>query len=469
MQDDDWVTGMNAFTACDEREVAKVVDLLGTEGWADYVAGHSDLLLAATDPGGTGVPGRPIWPDYYTYLSIGPDIPHSLILKRVDQIGHGATGTFLEHVGAVYEMGKKEPAFLEHFQEASAVNRFLCEKASLLVGSTAQVDVALVTPTDTLKYGRDKDTVRDADNTNAGIAHALTRLHRSKRWLYQDAFTAQSALRYPAVLATLGGLASDQFLEEARKYVEAGGKLYLEGLPEKDIYNQPRPHRLDELIGARITPLAAQTTELFLPGPGEAARLKVRRLAKIEAIRPGVEVLAGFTDGSPAVLSRRIGRGRLIWAPHQVVRDASFAYIQAVTRNREKPFPFWAGFDVRYCRFYGEILSRLGVGGMTVTGTDNDAARVAVLQTAEGTKLLSLVNYGDEKTLSIGVPGEGTYLADLRTGRQIAFTRSGQRVVFAHRASANSWTFFALAKDRAALEREMTKPLYRLRLVQGDR
>jgi hypothetical protein len=470
MQNDDWVTGANAFVACDEREVAKVVDVIGTEGWADYVAGHSDLLLAATDPEGTGVPQKPIWPDYYTYLSIGSDIPRSLILKRVDQIGHGATGTFMEHVGAVYEMGKREPAFLEHLVEAAAVNRFLSEKANLFIGAVPRIDVALVTPTDTLKYGRDKDTVRDADNTNAGLAHALTRLHRGKRWLYQDTFSAESARRYPAVMATLGALVGDRFLAEAEKYVTSGGMLYLEGLPERNLHNEPAPHRLDTLIGAKVTAATPGAAELIVPAGvtgGQPLRLAVRRLATIEEVGPAVEILAKFADDSPAVLTRKVGRGLVIWAPHHVVRDASFAYIQKITRQREKPFDFWAGFDVAYCGYYDAVLRRIGIGGLAVAGAGNDAVRAAILRTTGGSTLLSLVNYGAAKDLRIELAGGGDYLADLRTGQAMSYAREETGgVIFPCRIDANRWTFIALAKDRASLEAEISRPLYRIRATE---
>ncbi|MBV9864725.1 MAG: beta-galactosidase [Abitibacteriaceae bacterium] len=466
MQNDDWVTGSNAFVASDEREVAKTVDVIGTEGWADYVAGHSDLLTAATDPGLQGVPSKPIWPDYYTYLSIGPDIANSLILKRVDQIGHGATGTFMEHVGAIYEMGKKEPAFLDHLRAAGEVNRFLCEKANLFVGSHVVPDVALVTPTDTLKYGRDKDTVRDADSTNAGIAHALTRLHLNKRWLYQDAFTAEAGSHFPAVLATLGNLTSDRFLSQAERYVRSGGKLYLEGLGERNEFYEPAPGRLNRFIGAQVTAATPTDDEITLVNDaaisGQILRFKIRRLSRVERVSPDTQVVAKFTDGSPAVLLRRVGKGILIWAPNWIVRDASFAYIHAITQQREKPFDFWAAFDPAYCAYYAAILNHLSVQDTQVTGPNNDAVRTSVLKTSDGTTLLSLVNYGNARDVTVRLSGDGHYLSDLRTGTAISFKRTNHAVEFRYHTPANAWTFFALANNERGLNTEIHKPLYQI-------
>lgn len=476
-QNDDWVTGIQAFSANDEREIARVVDALGTEGWADYVAGHSDLLLAATDPALSGVPSKPIWPDYYTYLSIGPDIAKSLILKRVDEIAHGATGTFMEHVGTVYKMGEKEPAFLRHLDEAAAVNRFLSENANLFIGSSVQNDVALVTPVDTFKYGRDKEMVRDADNTNAGIAHALTRLHHGKRWIYQDAFTAETGARFPATLATLGALASDRFLHEAERYVRAGGRLYLEGLGNYNEYYEPAPGRLDALIGARVQPLdrPADDEITFAPGEGRAARkaaplkLQARRLARVTSLSSGTTVLATFKDGSPAVLERKVGDGVIVWAPNWIVRDASFAYIRAITQKRETPFEFWAAFDPAYCGYYSAILQRFEVGSrVSVSGPNPDAVRTSVLRTPAGSLLLSVVNYGAAKDLTLRLQGPGAHLRDLRTGQPIPFTRHGNSIEFHYAAPANGWTFFALAESAPALDAEIKKPLYHIKEVSGS-
>ena len=465
MQNDAGVVGNNAFQATDEREVAKVMDVIGTEGWADYVAGHSDLLIAATDPKLAGVAAKPIWPDYYTYLSIGPDIASSLILKRVDQIGHGATGTFLEHVGAVYNDGKKNPAFLDHFKEARDVNLFLCRNANLLIGSRVIPDVAVVTPTDTLKYGRDKTTVRDADNVNAGIFHALTRLHRNKRLLYQDAFTARVGLRFPAVLATAGALTSDRFLKEAEQYVRQGGKLYLEGLPDKNEYNEPTLHRLDAWIGAKITAVAATTSEMVFRGQ----TLAVARLAAIQDLAVDTRVLATFRDGSPAVVSRELGEGEVVYSPNWVVRDASYAYIQEITSKRATPFKFWAGFDTKYVRYYGGILAELGaelgIGGVEVESANADEVRTSVLETTGATTLLSVVNYGDAKNVSVTLSGMGDYLRDLRSSQPISFLRKGSRIQFKLDLPRSSWTFVALAKSAAGLDEEVRHPLYSIHEV----
>jgi hypothetical protein len=88
-------------------------------------------------------------------------------------------------------------------------------------------------------------------------------------------------------LATLGGLTSERYLAEARKYVDVGGKLYLEGLPEKDIYDEPRPHRLDKLIGAQITAVVPQMADMVLPKPGEVVRLQGPAAGKDRRNRAG--------------------------------------------------------------------------------------------------------------------------------------------------------------------------------------
>jgi len=466
-QNDAGVAGCNAFEALDEREVAKVTDLIGTEGWADYTASHADLLLAATDPEQTNVPGMPIWTDYYTYLSVGPDIPRSLILKRVDQIGHGATGTLLEHVGAVYDDArKKDPAFLRHFDEAREVNLFLARYANLFIGAAQRPDVAVVTPTDTLKYGRDKPTVADADHTNAGIWHALTRLHFDKRVIYQDDFDAANAQRYPVVLATLGDLTSDRFLAEIERYVRGGGRVYLEGLPRHRPDNQLVDHRMDSLIGAVITPAQRMRSEMVC---GDL-RLMIERLATVSNLSADTRVVATFVDGSPAVLRRKVGLGEIFYAPNWVVRDTSAAYVQSLTDHRDKRFEFWAAFDMAYAGFYGRVLGQLGAdAGVKITAPQADAIRTSRMLTVGGSTLLSIVNYGGEEDAEFELAGKGQCLRDLRSGQEIRCEHLRDRVRFSLHLPSSEWTFIALAKDESTLNEEIRKPISKFQETEQPR
>ncbi|RZT83776.1 beta-galactosidase [Pseudonocardia sediminis] len=129
-------------------------------------------------------------------------------------------------------------------------------------------------------------------------------------------------------------------LPDARRlagWVEGGGHLvatYFSGVADSraHVYLGGYPGALRDLLGIRIdefAPLAeGETVELDAFGPGAVWT------DRIDAVGPGVEVLASYASGEqqgrPAVTRRRVGAGAATWVSTQLGRDGLSSLVTAL-------------------------------------------------------------------------------------------------------------------------------------------
>lgn len=120
------------------------------------------------------------------------------------------------------------------------------------------------------------------------------------------------------IIVPSGTLVSDAHAEQLRKVVESGATLLLACSSETESTDWIGLRSLFSIrepqveILAAVTSIATGENASSTPGLAELARCVIRRRVKIAEPREGVFVDASFTDGEPAILSRRLGRGRVV-------------------------------------------------------------------------------------------------------------------------------------------------------------
>lgn len=120
------------------------------------------------------------------------------------------------------------------------------------------------------------------------------------------------------IIAPSGVAITDAQVEQIRKLIEAGSTLVLACTSDSTDVDWPglrtllstRVPRL-ELLDA-VTSIATGVDADAIAGLKELSRCTIRRRVRLGELREGVSVDAYFADDEPAIVSRRLGRGRVV-------------------------------------------------------------------------------------------------------------------------------------------------------------
>jgi len=380
-------------------------------------------LLVSLGPASSGLEltaTKPIW------MRLTGDVAAQNV-ARMEAFFRGATGV-IHSFDATPSAERLRP-----FADSA---RFLFENVSLLAAAHPQAEVAVVFPATSERLPRDGmgPSVR-RDFTE--MIHALASRRWSPRAIWSESAEGLDTATAPVLFVPTHGALSARFVERLKRYVEQGGRAYLEGLTLYDSDGRRTPWALRELVGVECAPLATRRVtelsldDLFVFGRS-GGRIPVEQHGVIGKTT-GIRVLARFADGSPGLVWRRLGRGELFFTPARVAPLAHGA--------------------ARYADFWHGIAASCARQFIHVEG-DARNVRCAVLRT-KGVALFGLFNYGRAQQLEVTVEAPLRVLTDLRTQRRLP--QSDERARYKSATidlPANDWLVLANADSVEALDKE---------------
>lgn len=149
--------------------------------------------------------------------------------------------------------------------------------------------------------------------------------------------------QYKLVIAPALNLISDRRAQHLAEYVRAGGHLVLgtrSGM--KDEFNALQPERqpgavLSELLGGDVVDFYALDKSVSVNGQFGSGESTIWA-ERLEAIDPATEVMArfgqgnGWLDGQPAIITRKVGAGRITYVGGQFDANTMWAFTEWATK-----------------------------------------------------------------------------------------------------------------------------------------
>ncbi|MEB1529047.1 beta-galactosidase [Xanthomonas sp. WHRI 7945] len=321
-----WFAGFDAY---------KLHEVLDIAAWDDYVAGerYDWVDNAARHDLTRGYKHRNYWvmetqPGFVNWRATNVALRKGQVRAMAWQaVAHGAdavaywqwraapNGQEEYHGTLVGADGEPVPVYAEIQQ----VGAEFAKAGAALAGTTPHADVALINDFDSRwalgfqKHSADFDAVVQ-----------MKSFYRPLRQQAQvvDVVSAMAPLDgYKLVVAPSLNVLSDAQAQRLRAYVERGGHLVLgprSAMKNADNGLQPQrqPGPLGELLGGRVEQFYA--LDKPIPVAGAAGEGSARIWAEqLKARSPQTEVplrygqANGWLDGEPAVLTRRVGKGRI--------------------------------------------------------------------------------------------------------------------------------------------------------------
>jgi len=152
--------------------------------------------------------------------------------------------------------------------------------------------------------------------------------------------------RYRLVIAPAINTLSDQRAQHLAEYVRAGGHLVLGARTGmKDEFNALRPERqpgtvLSKLLGGDVVDFYALDKNVPVSGAFGSGESTIWA-ERLEANDPATEVLArfgqsnGWLDGQPAIITRKVGAGRITYVGGQFDSKTMWAFTEWATKDAD--------------------------------------------------------------------------------------------------------------------------------------
>lgn len=267
-----------------------------------------------------------------------------------EAIGHGAEavsywqwrsalgGQEQYHGSLVGPDGKPRPIY----DEVAEIGKEFQKVGSLLEGTTVSAQSAIL-------FDYDSRWAIDFQRHQKEFApiNYLNVFYRPLRAQTQDVdiVNADADLsQYKLVIAPALNLVSDDRARHLAEYVRAGGHLVLGARTGmKDEFNALRPERqpgtaLSKLLGGDVVEFFA--LEKSVPVSGQFGSGESTIWAeRLEATDPATEVLGrfgqsnGWLDGQPAIITRKVGAGRITYVGGQFDPKTMWAFTEWATKN----------------------------------------------------------------------------------------------------------------------------------------
>jgi beta-galactosidase len=326
---------MGWFAGFDEYTLHRVLDMAA---WDDYVASGEDydwVDNAARHDLTRGYKRRNYWvmetaPGFVNWHPTNQALRKGVVRDLAWQaIGHGAdavaywqwraapNGQEEYHGTLVGADGEPVPVY----DEIRQVGAEFAEAGAALAGTTPHAEVALINDYDS-RWAIGFQPHAAAFDPVAEMKAFYRPLRQQAQVV--DVVSAMAPLDgYKLVVAPSLNVLGDEQAARLEAYVRRGGHLVLgprSGMKNADDGLQPQrqPGPLAALLGGRVAQFYALGREI--PVDGEAGRGHASIWAEqLQAQSPGTEVplrygqANGWLDGQPAVLTRRVGKGRITY------------------------------------------------------------------------------------------------------------------------------------------------------------
>ena len=216
--------------------------------------------------------------------------------------------------------------------------------------------------------------------------------------------------RYRLVVAPGLNVLATQSAANLEAYVRGGGHLVLgvrSGMKDQDnsLAVQRQPGALAALLGARVSQFYALQTPVPFDGAWGAGS-SVQWAERLETTAPDVEVLArfgksnGWLDGQPAVVTRKVGKGRITYVGVNLEPEAMKAAAAWMAK----------------------------VSGVEAVMPDVPAGVDVAIRVGAGRRVLILTNYGD-KAPDVRTPSPMQDVLEGRSVNRVSLPRFGVAVL----------------------------------------
>lgn len=247
-------------------------------------------------------------------------------------------------------------------------------------------------------------------------------------------------------------------LQSLKDTASAGAILYIEGSVPA---NSSLAAQMATLGGGTLTPVVRRDSVLNLDdawffGTMRGQKLSVQQRVQIKLNQnttvkksekgsdelTAPRVVATLEDGTPGVILNPVGKGEVIWMPHQFKSgqpEAQANYYAAVAGSLQPALVRLSAPDGMQ---NGQTFSARGL-------------RVAVRRSAKGALLVALLNdSGTANTVQIAVDGAPKTCLDLGLERELTVATRGFEGRTTTTIPARGWTLLAFAETRRALDDE---------------
>jgi len=340
------------YGCTDEYQISRHFDFVGAsffpfwlERWLPAGATYDSSLGAILLDGiRSASGGKPMWveelqggPSIYglSYRSRFPT-PADVRLWTWQSVAHGASGVFYwnwrpETTGIEaggFGLVNNDGSLTDRARAAGEVAKELNRHAGRLLASTpVAAEVAILhDPRSYIQAHGEQDAALYSGSVR-GAYRALFRANIPVDLIVPQQLTSTDPGRYKAIYLPFAYLMSRQEGQWLASYVDRGGYL-LAGTwcAQKDertfLYNTVPGAGLAQVFGCRerdFRPIGPETATL-LDGRGvirsvpAGAKLPAHRYGQRLELMDGAEIVGQFDDGSPAIVAKRYGQGRAVYA-----------------------------------------------------------------------------------------------------------------------------------------------------------
>jgi beta-galactosidase len=423
----------------DEYDIAKHFDVLSLSffpywlesGYGFYHPFMGGLMLDGCRSAGNG---KPMWIEE---LQGGPSIsgltfrsrmprPQDIRLWAWQSVAHSAKGIFYwnwrpETTGieaSGFGLVNYDGSLTDRVREAGHVSGTLQTHARLFADAApvaAEIAVLHSPRTAILTAGEGDEGV--CLMSEAGLYLSLWKRHIPVDFLVPEQLLKADLSRYKVLYLPFAYTLSPAEGAQVRAFVENGGALYAElwcGLKDHRtfLYEQVPGAGLAEVLHAKelsVVPVKSGAMTVAarhesLPLVAEGAQIPVYKYQEELALLPGANVLAKFSDGTPALIAGTFGKGKTLYAATMLCRGV------AESRDQNAS-DLLAGF----------ALAAGVKAPVEVAAEPKQAAfEVRLLETRDGRRVFFFLNHEETPVAAaVTLPAGTRTLANLTTGAKL--------------------------------------------------